>query len=131
MKMDDGEIIREYNAAKNRNQQISILADQNLVTRKVMAGRLAAHGCTVDKRLLGSGTGNAQRKGNAEEVKEKAKTEAGGADLIRKAFFDMMYEKPSFESAYFAGAFEMAQRLIREMGAAGGKPEAVAGREEG
>lgn len=34
MIMDRGTIIREYNAAKNKKQQIGILADQNCCTRE-------------------------------------------------------------------------------------------------
>lgn len=36
MYMDDGEIIREYNQAKDKKKQIQILADLNNVHRKDM-----------------------------------------------------------------------------------------------
>lgn len=52
MKMSDGEIIRDYAEAKDKNKQIGILADMNLVTKKEMAQWLADHGQQVDKRLL-------------------------------------------------------------------------------
>ena len=52
MKMTEGEIIRDYAEAKDKNKQIGILADMNLCTKKEMAQYLADHDCTVDKRLL-------------------------------------------------------------------------------
>ena len=52
MKMTEGEIIRDYAEAKDKNKQIGILADMNLVTKKEMAQWLADHGQQVDKRLL-------------------------------------------------------------------------------
>ena len=51
--MDPGEIIREYNAAKDKQKQIEILADQNFCTKKEMARWLADRGCKVDGRYLG------------------------------------------------------------------------------
>lgn len=52
MKMDDGEIIREYKAGLNKNSMVTVLADRNCVTRKEMAQWLADHGQEVDKRIL-------------------------------------------------------------------------------
>lgn len=52
MKMTEGEIIRDYAEAKDKNKQIGILADMNLVTKKEMASWLADRGQQVDKRLL-------------------------------------------------------------------------------
>lgn len=52
MKMTEGEIIRDYAEAKDKNKQIGILADMNLVTKKEMAQWLADRGQQVDKRLL-------------------------------------------------------------------------------
>lgn len=37
MKMTEGEIIRDYAEAKDKNKQIGILADMNPVTKKEMA----------------------------------------------------------------------------------------------
>ena len=34
MQMDEGEIIREYKAAKNKMRQVGILADLNCVTKR-------------------------------------------------------------------------------------------------
>ena len=51
--MDPGEIIREYNAAKDKQKQIEILADQNFCTKKEMARWLDDRGCKVDGRFLG------------------------------------------------------------------------------
>lgn len=55
MKMDDGEIIREYKAGKKKNEMVTVLADRNCCTRKEMAQWLADHGEDVDKRLLQTG----------------------------------------------------------------------------
>ena len=52
MKMDDGEIIREYKAGLNRNNMVGVLADRNCVSRKEMAQWLIDHGQEVDKRIL-------------------------------------------------------------------------------
>lgn len=58
MYMDDGEIIREYKAAKNPKEQVGILADLNGVDRKEMTQWLFDHGQKVDKRLLAAYTGS-------------------------------------------------------------------------
>lgn len=55
MKMDTGEIIREYRAAKDPRKQITILADQNCTTTKEIAQLLIDHGEKVDKRLVSTG----------------------------------------------------------------------------
>jgi len=52
MKMDDGEIIREYNAGMNKNHMVAVLADLNCCTRREMAQWLHDHDQKVDKRLL-------------------------------------------------------------------------------
>lgn len=53
--MDDGEIIREYKAAKDQKKMIEVLADRNCMSNREMAEWLAANGQTVDKRYLSSG----------------------------------------------------------------------------
>lgn len=55
MTMDEGEIIREYKAAKNKKDMVQVLADRNCIKRKDMAQWLAEHGQEVDKRLLAEG----------------------------------------------------------------------------
>ena len=52
MYMDDGEIIRDYRAAKNKKEQVGVLADLNGVTEKQMATFLADNGEEVDGRYL-------------------------------------------------------------------------------
>ena len=52
MFMDDGEILRDYKAAKNKKEQVKILADLNGVTCKQMAEFLVDNGMEVDERLL-------------------------------------------------------------------------------
>lgn len=52
MIMDEGEIVREYKAAKNHREQVKVLAELNSVSTKAMAIFLQDHGCAVDKRYL-------------------------------------------------------------------------------
>ena len=84
--MDEGEIIREYNAAADPRKQIAILADQNCTTSKMMAQWLHDHGQKVDKRLMAAGPKKpqeAETKIVVEEVVEQsepdqtAKADAG------------------------------------------------------
>lgn len=51
LKMDEGEILREYRTAKNPREQIMVLADLNTVTVAEMAQWLIDHGETVDGRV--------------------------------------------------------------------------------
>lgn len=51
IKMDEGEILREYRTAKNPREQIRVLADLNTVTVSEMAQWLIDHGETVDGRV--------------------------------------------------------------------------------
>lgn len=53
--MDPGEIVREYENAKNKFQQVSILADQNCVKKKDMAAWLRDQGMEVDGRFFSEG----------------------------------------------------------------------------
>lgn len=52
MKMDDGEIIREYKQAKNRMKEVGILADLNCVSKKEMAHWLRDHNQEVPKNFF-------------------------------------------------------------------------------
>lgn len=52
IKMDEGEILREYRTAKNPREQIRVLADLNTVTVAEMAQWLVDHGETVDGRVV-------------------------------------------------------------------------------
>lgn len=47
MIMTKGDIIAEYNQAKNHRQQITILADQNLISEQEVVDILTAGGCDV------------------------------------------------------------------------------------
>lgn len=47
MEMTKGDIIQEYKQAKNRRAQITILADQNLVSEQDIVDILTAGGCDV------------------------------------------------------------------------------------
>lgn len=50
--MDEGEILREYRAAKKKTEQVRILAELNCISKKDMATWLRDHGETVDKRYF-------------------------------------------------------------------------------
>lgn len=52
MVMSEGDIIQDYRQAKNKREQVGILADQNLVSKAEMAAWLEEHGECVDRRLL-------------------------------------------------------------------------------
>ena len=68
MKMDDGEIIREYKAGINKNNMVTVLADRNCCTRKEMAQWLKDHGQEVDKRILNKGTAKKAQEEKFEEI---------------------------------------------------------------
>ena len=80
MKMDDGEIIREYKAGASKNNMVGVLADRNCCTRKEMAQWLADHGQEVDKRLLAPGRIKPKEEPKGEEMTppdQTAKADAG------------------------------------------------------
>lgn len=62
LQMDEGEILREYSNAKNKFEQVKILAELNCVSEKEMASWLKDHGCEVDGRYFAEG-----KKPKAEE----------------------------------------------------------------
>lgn len=62
LQMDEGEIFREYSNAKNKFEQVKILAELNCVSKKEMASWLKDHGCEVDGRYFAEG-----KKPKAEE----------------------------------------------------------------
>ena len=126
MKMDDGEILREYKAAKKKNLQIEILADQNLVSKREMARWLNEHGVHVDNRLLRRRNDKVKEEETEPENMEDPVTEtesdekgddkpfvteqitAGDPetakssmevteDIIRKVFFDFLGEELSYD----------------------------------
>lgn len=72
MHMDEGEIIRSYQAAKNHKEQVQVLADLNNVSRTEMAKWLIDHGQAVDKRLLPKGEAAAE-SGEAPQKAVKAR----------------------------------------------------------
>ena len=49
MKMSEFEILRDYRQAKDKVEQVQILADMNLCTKKEMASFLEKHGITTQK----------------------------------------------------------------------------------
>lgn len=74
LQMDEGEVLREYNEAKKKFDQVRILAELNCVSKKEMASWLKDHGCEVDGRYFAEG-----KKPKAEEPApaQEAKADAG------------------------------------------------------
>ena len=52
MQMDTGEIIRDYENAKNKFAQVKVLAELNCVSNREMAQFLRDNGCKVDGRYF-------------------------------------------------------------------------------
>lgn len=73
MIMTNEEICREYRQAKNKSNQIAILADQNQCDRKEILTILLESGEKVDKRLIGHPNPRKSDAGRAVPVK-KVKT---------------------------------------------------------
>ena len=83
LQMDEGEILREYSNAKNKFEQVKVLAELNCVSKKEMATWLKEHGCEVDGRYFREPP---QHKPKAEEpapvtlpapLAQEAKADAG------------------------------------------------------
>lgn len=76
LQMDEGEVLREYNEAKKKFDQVRILAELNCVSKKEMATWLKEHGCEVDGRYFREPP---QHKPKAEEPApaQEAKADAG------------------------------------------------------
>lgn len=74
LQMDEGEVLREYNEAKKKFDQVRILAELNCVSKKEMASWLKDHGYEVDGRYFAEG-----KKPKAEEPApaQEAKADAG------------------------------------------------------
>jgi hypothetical protein len=53
MTMSNADICLEYKQAKNKANQVTVLADLNQCTRKEILDILEAEGVTIDKRLRG------------------------------------------------------------------------------
>ena len=66
--MSEWEIAREYEAAKDKTEQIKILADLNLVPRGVITEILARKGLLEKKTARKDGRGKRKKEENPEEV---------------------------------------------------------------
>lgn len=91
MQMDDGEILREYRAAKNQKEMVTILADQNLISPKEMAQWLTNHGAKVDGRLLNTPP-KKEIKGPSDEI-ARLTDELERKEEVIKALNDMLMHK--------------------------------------
>ena len=78
MVMTKADIIAEYNQSKDHRKQITILADQNLVSEQEIADILAAGGCKVPsykyRKTPGSTKDRAPRKKAAAPVETATET---------------------------------------------------------
>lgn len=105
LQMDEGEILREYSNAKNKFDQVKVLAELNCVSKKEMAGWLKERGCEVDGRYF------------CEGVKRKPKTAEDAAAISHydvpepKAMPTMPEVKPPAPPAQEAKADAGKERL--------------------
>ena len=105
LQMDEGEILREYSNAKNKFDQVKVLAELNCVSKKEMAGWLKERGCEVDGRYF------------CEGVKRKPKTAEDAAAISHydvpepKAMPTMPEVKPPTPPAQEAKADAGKERL--------------------
>lgn len=67
--MTDGEIASMWRTCKNRNEQVSILADLNVKSRVEMLGKLRELGCDLRGVRTGSYGGGAPRKPPIDELR--------------------------------------------------------------
>ena len=79
MEMTSQEIAKEYREAKDKGNQIRILADENLTDRKEIIKILREQGEITDKVPRGKGIRARSEKTAAVEAKEEKKEEKGAA----------------------------------------------------
>ena len=99
MVMTKADIIAEYNQSKDHRKQITILADQNLVSEQEIADILAAGGCKVPsykyRKTPGSTKDRAPRKKAAAPVETATETiprSMATRMIVEKAAMDVVRE---------------------------------------
>ena len=99
MVMTKADIIAEYNQSKDHRKQITILADQNLVSEQEIADILTAGGCKVPsykyRKTPGSTKDRAPRKKAAapvETVTETIPRSMATRMIVEKAAMDVVRE---------------------------------------
>ena len=92
-RMSDKEIVREYNEAKNKNEQITILADLNLMQENDIKDILAKNGIKVS----GKRGRKKMEKAAVDEVPVKKVTKAAVDDVPKTNVAKAAVERPKME----------------------------------
>ena len=92
-RMSDKEIVREYNEAKNKNEQITILADLNLMQESDIKDILAKNGIKVS----GKRGRKKMEKAAVDEVQVKKVTKAAVDDIPKTNVAKAAVERPKME----------------------------------
>ena len=100
MVMTKADIIQEYKQAKNRRNQITILADQNLVSEQEIVDILVAGGCEVPMGYKYRKQPNNAYKEAAPKGKHKSKTvaESETVTIKRTEATRMITEKAALDT---------------------------------
>ena len=96
MVMTKADIIAEYNQSKDHRKQITILADQNLVSEQEIADILAAGGCKVPSYKYRKTPGST--KDRAPRKKAPAVTETDTVTIKRSSATKMIVEKAALDT---------------------------------
>lgn len=92
-RMSDKEIVREYNEAKNKNEQITVLADLNLMQESDIRDILAKNGIKVS----GKRGRKKMEKAAVDEVPVKKVTKAAVDDVPKTNVVKAAVERPKME----------------------------------
>lgn len=92
-RMSDKEIVREYNEAKNKDEQITILADLNLMQESDIKDILAKNGIKVS----GKRGRKKMEKAAVDEVPVKKVTKAAIDDIPKTNVAKAAVERPKME----------------------------------
>lgn len=92
-RMSDKEIVREYNEAKNKNEQITILADLNLMQESDIKDILAKNGIKVS----GKRGRKKMEKAAVDDVPVKKVTKAAVDDVPKTNVAKAAVESPKME----------------------------------
>ena len=92
-RMSDKEIVREYNEAKNKNEQITILADLNLMQESDIRDILAKNGIKVS----GKRGRKKMEKAAVDEVPVKKVTKAAVESIPKTNVAKAAVERPKME----------------------------------
>lgn len=118
MNMTPQEIAKEYREAKDKGNQIRILADENLTDRKEIIKILREHGEITDKVPRAKGIRTRSEKTAAVEAKEEKKEEKGAAVKVPESVITacerelvLMQQKIDEDES----SIEMMEKSIKQM----------------